>query len=174
MNLDDGDIGYLVIIINCNLKTLLCVIYRKQKIQKRCIFLFQNLHSWNFMKFNFNCTVTVGPNILKTLSSQITIYRVVTINRHKRVSLSHTLKKSYQLDIFILHENDIQKRIKKKKIDEATRCLGDVLDSRAVVGPRERNLLPWHVRKWGHHVSLQGVRSVLVGPDGSFAGFQTK
>ena len=41
------------------------------------------------------------------------------------------------------------------------------------MGPGERTLLPGHVCEWGHHVGLQGVRSVLVGPvDDSFAGFQ--
>ena len=35
-------------------------------------------------------------------------------------------------------------------MDEATLCLGDVLDSRAVVGPGERTLLPGPVREWGH------------------------
>ena len=48
-----------------------------------------------------------------------------------------------------------------------------MLDSRVVVGLGERTLLPGHVREWGHHGGLQGVRSVLVGPvDDSFAGFQ--
>ena len=46
-------------------------------------------------------------------------------------------------------------------------------DSRAVVGLGERTLLPGHVREWGLHGGLQGVRSVLVAPvDDSFAGFQ--
>ena len=42
-------------------------------------------------------------------------------------------------------------------MDEATLCLGDVLDSRAVVGPGERTFLPGHVRELGHHVGIQGV-----------------
>ena len=34
-------------------------------------------------------------------------------------------------------------------------------------------LLLGHGHEWGHHVGLQGVRCVLVGPvDDSFAGFQ--
>ena len=37
-----------------------------------------------------------------------------------------------------------------------------MLDSRAVAGLGERNLFPGHVREWGHHVGLQGVRSVIV------------
>ena len=40
-------------------------------------------------------------------------------------------------------------------MDGATLCLGDVLDSRAVVGPGERTLLPGHVREWGNHGGLQ-------------------
>ena len=56
---------------------------------------------------------------------------------------------------------------------EATLCLGDVLDSRAVVGPGERSLPTGHEREWGHNVGLQGVRSVLVGlVDYFFAGYQ--
>ena len=56
-------------------------------------------------------------------------------------------------------------------MDEATLCFGDVLNYRVVVGLGECILLPGHVREWGHHVGLQGVRSVLVGPvDDSFAG----
>ena len=56
-------------------------------------------------------------------------------------------------------------------MDEATLCLGDVLNSRAVVGTGECTLLPGHVCEWGHHVALQEVRSVLVGPvDDSFVG----
>ena len=58
-------------------------------------------------------------------------------------------------------------------MDEATLCLGDVLDSRVVVRPGERTLLPGHVREWGYHGGLHGVQSVLVGPvDCSFAGFK--
>ena len=41
------------------------------------------------------------------------------------------------------------------------------------MGLGERNLLPVHVHEWGHHVGLQGVQSVLLGPvDDSLAGFQ--
>ena len=41
------------------------------------------------------------------------------------------------------------------------------------MGLDERTLLPGHVREWGHHGGLQGVRSILVGPvDFSFAVFQ--
>ena len=66
----------------------------------------------------------------------------------------------------------IEKDKERKKLDEATLRLGDVLDSRAIVGLGERNLLPGHVRELGHHVGLQGVRSVLVCPvDDSLAGF---
>ena len=58
-------------------------------------------------------------------------------------------------------------------MDEAPLCLGDVLNSRVVVRPGERTLLPGHVSEWGHYGGLQVVRSVLVGPvDCSFAGFQ--
>ena len=49
----------------------------------------------------------------------------------------------------------------------------EVLISRTVVDVGERNLLTEHVREWGHHIGLQGVRSVLVGPfDDSLAGFK--
>ena len=42
-----------------------------------------------------------------------------------------------------------------------------------VVGLGERNLLPGHVREWGHHGGLQGDRGALMAPvDDSFAGFQ--
>ena len=69
--------------------------------------------------------------------------------------LSHTLKnKVISLIFFVLHYNDIYKRIKKKKLDEATLCLRDLLDSRAVVGLGERTLLPGHVLEWGHHGGL--------------------
>ena len=47
---------------------------------------------------------------------------------------------------------------------EALLRLGEMLDSRGVVGLGARNLLPGHVREWGHHVGLKGVRSNLVGP----------
>ena len=57
-------------------------------------------------------------------------------------------------------------------MDEATLCLGDVLDSRAVVGPGERTLLPGHVREWGNHVDLQEVQSVLVGPVDDLQAFK--
>ena len=40
-------------------------------------------------------------------------------------------------------------------MDEATLCLGDMLDSRAVVGPGEYTLLPGHVREYGHYGGLQ-------------------
>ena len=54
--------------------------------------------------------------------------------------LSHTLtNKVFFLIFLVFHDNNIQKRIKTKKIDEATPCLGDVVDSRAVVGLGERN-----------------------------------
>ena len=50
-----------------------------------------------------------------------------------------------------------------------------MLDSRVVVGLGKHTLLPGHVREFGHHGGLQGVRSVLVAPvDDSFAGFQKK
>ena len=66
-----------------------------------------------------------------------------------------------------------QGRHKTRKIDKTTLCLGDVLDSRAVVGRGERTLVPGHVRKAGHYVGLQGVQSVLVGPfDDSLADFK--
>ena len=60
-------------------------------------------------------------------------YRVVTINKE---FLSYTLKNKVIIFFFVLHENYID----KKKRDKATPCLGDVLDSRAVVGLGERNL----------------------------------
>ena len=48
-----------------------------------------------------------------------------------------------------------------------------MLDSIAVVGLGERNILPGYVREWGHHVGLQGVRSVMMGlVDDSLASFQ--
>ena len=47
--------------------------------------------------------------------------------------------------------------MEKKKCYEATLCLGEGLDSRAVVGLDERNLFPGHI-------GLQGVRSDLVVP----------
>ena len=63
--------------------------------------------------------------------------------------------------------------MKTKEIDEATLCFGDPLDYSVVVGLGERTLLPGHVREWGLHGGLQGVRSVLMAPvDDSFAGFQ--
>ena len=52
----------------------------------------------------------------------------------------------------------------KKKLEEVILCFGDALDSRVVVGPGELTLLPGHVREWGHHGGLQGVRSFIVGP----------
>ena len=59
--------------------------------------------------------------------------------------------------------------MKKILFDKVTLRLGEVLDSWVVVGLGERNLLPGHVREWGHHV----VRYVLVGPvDDSFEGSQ--
>ena len=73
----------------------------------------------------------------------------------------------------VFHDNNIEKRIKTKKLDEATPCLGDTLEYSVVVGLGERTLLPGHVREWGLHGGLQGAQSVEVAPvDDSFAGFQ--
>ena len=52
----------------------------------------------------------------------------------------------------------------EEKIDEATLCFGDVLNSRGVVGPGERSVLPGHVRELGYHGGPQGVQSNIVGP----------
>ena len=46
--------------------------------------------------------------------------------------LSHTLKN--KVNIFFVFHNNIWKRIKTKENYEASPCLGDMLDSRAVVG----------------------------------------
>merc|ERR1711860_222335 len=92
----------------------------------------------------------------------------------QKENLSHTLKnKVFSLIFLVFHDNNILKRIKTNKIDEATLCFGDTLDYSVVVGLGERTLLPGHVREWGIHGGLQGVQSVLVAPvDDSFAGFQ--
>ena len=89
-------------------------------------------------------------------------------------NLSHTHKnKVFFLIFLVFHDNNILKRIKTNKIDEATLCFGDTLDYSVVVGLGDRNLLPGHVEEWGLHGGLQGVRSVLVATvDDSFAGFQ--
>ena len=42
--------------------------------------------------------------------------------------------------------------------------IGDVLNSRGVVGPGERSLLPGHVRELGYHGGLQGDQSNIAGP----------
>ena len=62
-------------------------------------------------------------------------------NLAQKENLSHTLKnKVLSLIFLVFHDDNISKRIKTKKIDEATPCISDVVDSRAVVGLGERNL----------------------------------
>ena len=80
-------------------------------------------------------------------------YRVVTINKE---FLSYTLKNKVIIFFFVLHENYID----KKKRDKATPCLGDVLDSRAVVGLGERNLLlaPRAVIMYANRATMEAFR----------------
>ena len=95
--------------------------------------------------------------------------------------LSHTLKnKVYFLIFLVFHDNNIQKRIKTKKIDEATPCLGDVVDSRAVVGLGERtlHLAPGAVIMYANGATTEDFREsevlwwVLL--DDYFADFREK
>ena len=54
--------------------------------------------------------------------------------------------------------------MKTKKIDEATLCLGDVLNSRAVVGLGERNLhlAPWAVILYANGATTEAFRESEV------------
>merc|ERR1711860_440616 len=99
----------------------------------------------------------------------------------QKENLSHTLKnKVFSLIFLVFHDNNILKRIKTKKIDEATPCLGDVMASRAVVGLGERtlHLAPGAVIMYANGATTEDFREsevlwwVLL--DDYFADFREK
>ena len=52
----------------------------------------------------------------------------------------------------------------KKKKSMKPPSASVAINSRAIVGPGERSLLPGHVRELGYHGGLQGDQSNIAGP----------
>ena len=88
------------------------------------------------------------------------IHIILVQGRHykyvlKEFPLTH-LKIKLSAYFFLYYMKMIYRRGKRKNnLVKPPPCLRDVLDSRTVVGPGERTLLPGHVREWGHHGGLQ-------------------